>query len=182
MVHISQRSSASASERHTGHAFWAPALFNADRTGFQDDRGIPEIEEYGTVPYGYEGLRNQVFQEWKKPRTLEDLTNQIDAGTDAVKDCTEDNENDNTAAAEYDLAEQVHEAVVPMETLGLSSSEVLTNLLVAKSQQHQQVAVTAQNTDGTNWDIEEQRQALASERRAKAVPDEAITARMHAER
>lgn len=113
---------------------------------------------------------------------MEDLTNQIDAGTDAVKDCTEDNENDNIAAAEYDLAEQVHEAVVPMETLGLSSSEVYTNLLVAESQQHQQVAVTAQNTDGTNWDNEERRQALASKRRDKTVPDEAITARMHAER
>lgn len=53
---------------------------------------------------------------------------------------------------------------------------------LAESQGHEQVAATAGNTAGVKWDSAERREALATELRSKAVPDEAITARIHAER
>lgn len=52
----------------------------------------------------------------------------------------------------------------------------------ADFQGHEQAANTAERKAGAKWDSAERREALAHELRTKAVPDEAITARLHAER
>lgn len=68
---------------------------------------------------------------------------------------------------------------------GLFVSQLVGSLeprQLTEAQVHEQVANTAGNTAGAKWDSAERREALANDLRTKAVPDEAITARMHAER
>ena len=64
----------------------------------------------------------------------------------------------------------------------VQAPESRINAQVAESQGHEQVAATAGHKAGAKWDSAERREALATELRSKAVPDEAIIARVHAER
>lgn len=75
------------------------------------------------------------------------------------------------------FASQLAESLEPSQ-----AAESKIHEQVAESQGHEQVATTAGNKAGAKWDSAERREALATELRSKAVPDEAIIARVHAER
>lgn len=178
---------AKAFEISTAWKDHAPEAAAADQHIRQEVSARYKIAPETLPVFDVPGARKEfgVNSERAKAAQAEALVEKVEAST-AQREESQERAAARTTAPETDGPSAEDEAWFAAQLAGslepaqMPESNIHEQL--AESQSHEQVAATAGNTAGVKWDSAERREALATELRTKAVPDEAITARIHAER